>query len=82
MNRPEELRELLLQALASPLGLIMTVRGSGANKRQLAVSALSVARRALLATHPAANNLQIKPVPGKPDQIAIKHIPSLDFDEG
>lgn len=80
MNRPEELKELLLQTLQTPLGLIMTIKGGRANKRQLAISALSMAKRDLLSTHPQVSNITIKPVPGQPDQIALKHLPSLDFD--
>lgn len=77
-NRPGELQGIILQALATPLGVIVRVAGGDRNKRQLAISALSAAKRELILDHPKALDIQIRAVPGTTDEIAIKHLESFD----
>lgn len=74
MNRKDELKAAIMQALDTPAGVIYEVTGDEPSRRQLAVSALISAKRELLPDVPEAINIHIKPVPGEPDQIAIIHI--------
>lgn len=71
MNRTDQLKAAIMQALDSPDGVIYSVTGTEASRRQLAVSALISAKRELLPDVPDVINIHIRPVPGEPDQIAI-----------
>jgi len=70
-NRKEELKALLVQALNTPKGTILTVTGDKSSRRQLAIQALLSARRELQPDVPELINLRIQVVPNNPDEIAI-----------
>lgn len=71
MNRQQELKVLLSKALDFPRGLILKVTGGQTSQRQTALAALAAAKRDLLPDEPAIINVQIKPVPGREDEIAL-----------
>lgn len=70
VNRADELKALLVKALESPEGIILTVSGGERNKIQSALSALSAARRELMIDLPEIINVQLKRIPGR-EEIAL-----------
>ena len=73
-SNQEYLQGLLMRALESRFGIILTIRGSEADQRQSALNALLSARRALQADEPNMLNLRIKPHPTNPNQIIIQKL--------
>lgn len=73
-NRSAELKALISQALDTPNGIIAKVFGGDNNARTNAITALNAAKRELIPDLPEVLNLQIKAVPGRKDEIAIKKI--------
>lgn len=76
MNRSEELKALLMLALDSPKGVITEVTEGEQNRRQVAIAALTAAKRELLPDFPELLNVQIRPMPGTESQIVIFKIPT------
>lgn len=74
MNHKDELKTIIISALDKPRGVIYTVSGSEAGKRQLAMAALISAKRELLPDMPELINVTVRPVPNNPDEIAIIRI--------
>jgi len=74
VNRPEELKAILLKALDEPHCLIVKVDGGGPAKRQTAIVALQAAKRELLPDEPRMLNIQIRALSGSQDEIAIVHL--------
>lgn len=81
MNRKDELKNELIQALDSTRGRILTVTGDEPGRRQLAVAALISAKRELQPDIPEMINIRILPVPSNPDEIAIIKINPREFIE-
>lgn len=73
-NRSAELKALISQALETPRGIILKVFGGESNARTNAITALNAAKRELIVDLPEVLDLQIKPVPGRKDEIAIKKL--------
>lgn len=71
MNRREELKQLLIQALASDEGLVFTISGGGKGARQQALVALSAAKRELAQDEKGVLDLLCRPAPGTADKISI-----------
>lgn len=78
MNRREELKALLQQALNAPRGVLLTVTGSEPNRRQNALASIQALRRELVAHEPEMLNLQVRLVPNSDSLIAIIKIQDLD----
>lgn len=76
-NRSAELKAIISQALDTPKGIILKVFGGDNNARTNAITALNAAKRELIPDLPQVLDLQIKAVPGKKDEIAIKKIESF-----
>lgn len=73
-DRREKLQGLLMRALETPNGIIVSVTGDGLGKRQNAITALHSIKRELLPDVPQLLDIQIKPVAGRPDEIAIQKL--------
>lgn len=73
-NRKEHLQALIIQALDTPKGTILTVSGDQIGRRQLAIAALTSAKRELLPDVPEVINITIRAVAGNDDEIAIIHL--------
>lgn len=76
MNHKDELKAILVSALDTPKGTIYTVTGNEPGRRQLAIAALTSARRELLPDVPEMVNIRIQPVPNNNEEIAIIKIPT------
>lgn len=71
MNRTDDLILLIAQALATAHGILLVVTGNGPNRRSQAITVLTAAKRSMIPDYPDALNLNIRPVPGTDDQIAL-----------
>lgn len=81
LSGPTHRAQLILSALDTPHGIVLTVTGDEPNARSLAISALSATKRELLPDHPTLLNLTIRPLSGSSNEIALLYQPD-DLDEG
>lgn len=80
MTAREECIAHLRRALGESLGLVLTVDGRKLGGRQLAIAALSAAKRELAQDCPEVLDLIIKVVPGTQHDIAIIKVDHMNHD--
>ena len=73
MNRIDELKTIIVKALETPNGFLLSVTGGERNKIQAALAALTAAKRELLPDFPELLNIQFRRLPDQ-DTIAIYRI--------